>query len=159
MSIVVARIDDRLVHGQVVIGWGRGLELDRILLIDAEVAASEFERELYQMAVPAGIDIEFLTPDEAPARINALGAAADRVLVLTGSVDTMVGLATTCREAIRQINLGGIHDRPGRREYLRYVYLTNQELADLRSVEAAGVAVSAQDLPTSAPVPLAALAE
>ncbi len=157
MSIVVARIDDRLVHGQVVIGWGRPLELNRIVLVDADVAASEFERELYQMAVPAGIEIEFLSPDEAPARIEALGAESDRVLVLTGSVDTMVALAKACHGAIRKVNLGGIHDRPGRREYLRYVYLTGQELDDLRTVDAAGIEVSAQELPTSAPIPLGAL--
>lgn len=157
MSIVVARIDDRLVHGQVVIGWGRPLELNRIVLVDAEVAASEFERELYQMAVPAGIEVEFLSPDEAPARIEALGSDPDRVLVLTGSVDTMVGLAKACHGAIRTVNLGGIHDRPGRQEYLRYVYLTGQEFDDLKSVEAAGIEVSAQELPTSAPIPLAAL--
>lgn len=157
MSIVVARIDDRLVHGQVVIGWGRPLELNRIVLVDAEVAGSEFERELYQMAVPAGIVIEFLSPDEAPARIESLGADPDRVLVLTGSVDTMVALAKACHGAIHKVNLGGIHDRPGRQEYLRYVYLTAQEFADLSAVEAAGIEVSAQDLPTSAPIPLTAL--
>ena len=157
MSIIVARIDDRLVHGQVVIGWGRPLELNRIVLVDAEVAASEFERDLYLMAVPAGIEVEFLSPEQAPARIEALGAEPDRVLVLTGSVDTMVALATSCHGAIRTVNLGGIHDRPGRREYLRYVYLTGQELDGLRAVAAAGIEVTAQDLPTSAPVPLAAL--
>ncbi len=157
MSIVVARIDDRLVHGQVVIGWGRPLELSRIVLVDAEVAASAFERELYQMAVPAGIEVEFLAPDEAPARIEALGSADERVLVLTGSVDTMVTLAKSCHGAIVKVNLGGIHAQPGRREYLRYVYLSGRELDDLRTVEAAGIEVSAQDLPTTAPVPLSAL--
>ena len=157
MSIVVARIDDRLVHGQVVIGWGRPLELSRIVLVDAEVASSSFERELYQMAVPAGIDVEFLAPEEAPARIEVLNTMDERVLVLTGSVDTMVALAKNCHGAIGKVNLGGIHDRPGRREYLRYVYLSGRELDDLKAVEAAGIEVSAQDLPTTAPVPLSAL--
>ncbi len=157
MAIVVARIDDRLVHGQVVIGWGRPLEVDRIVLVDGDVAGSEFERELYEMAVPQGIAIEFLSPDDAPARIRTLGADAGRALVLTGSVDTMVTLARRCPEAIVRVNLGGIHDRPGRREYLRYLYLTAEELAQLDAVEATGVEVSAQDLPTRAPVPLAAL--
>ncbi len=157
MSIVVARIDDRLVHGQVVIGWGRPLELSRIVLVDAEVAASPFERELYQMAVPAGIDVEFLEPDAAPDRIEALGVADERVLVLTGSVDTMVALVKHCHGAIGKVNLGGIHERPGREEYLSYVYLSTREFDDLKAVEAAGIEVSAQDLPTTAPVPLSAL--
>ncbi|MDX2057526.1 MAG: PTS sugar transporter subunit IIB [Gemmatimonadales bacterium] len=157
MSIVVARVDDRLVHGQVVIGWGRPLELNRIVLVDAEVAASDFERDLYRMAVPAGIEVEFLRPAEAPARLAVLGGGPDRVLVLTGTVAGMSWLARAS-DQIRAVNLGGIHAGPGRREYLRYVYLTPDELADLRSLEAGGVRVTAQDLPTSAPVSLESLA-
>lgn len=157
MPIVVARVDDRLVHGQVVIGWGRPLEIGRILLVDADVAASDFERDLYRMAVPAGIEIEFLAPPAAAARLGALADTDDRLLVLTGTVAGMIDLARRY-PGIRAINLGGIHDGPERREYLRYVYLTDRELADLRSIAATGVAVSAQDLPTSAPVALDQLA-
>lgn len=151
--IVVARIDDRLVHGQVVIGWGRPLEIQRIVLVDREVADSEFERDLYRMAVPAGIDVEFLTPTDAPARIEAFRDSDERVLILTGTVAGMVALARSV-DGIRHINLGGVHDAPGRREYLRYVYLTPAELGELRSLAEGGVTITAQDVPTTAPIPL-----
>jgi PTS system mannose-specific IIB component/fructoselysine and glucoselysine-specific PTS system IIB component len=157
MGIVVCRIDDRLVHGQVVIGWGRALEIERIILVDAAVAGSEFEQELYRMAVPAGIDIEFLEPATAPARLDQLAGDHRRTLILTGSVDTMTGLQRQRPALIRSVNLGGIHDGPGRREYLRYVYLTDAEKHDLLDLEAAGVHVTAQDLPTSRPIALASL--
>lgn len=158
MSIVAYRIDDRLVHGQVVIGWGRPLEIARIVLVDAEVAASEFEQDLYRMAVPAGIAIEFLAPATAPGRVEALAQSAERTLVLTGTVTGMTALARKIPGTLKTINLGGIHDAPGRHEYLRYVYLSDAELADLRELAAAGVSVTAQDLPTTAPVALASLA-
>ena len=101
--------------------------------------------------------LEFLRPAEAPARLAVLGGGPDRVLVLTGTVAGMTWLARAS-DQIRAVNLGGIHAGPGRREYLRYVYLTPDELADLRSLEAGGVRVTAQDLPTSAPVSLESLA-
>ena len=151
--IVVARVDDRLVHGQVVIGWGRPLEIQRIVLVDADVAASEFERDLYRMAVPAGIEVEFLAPADAPRRFDALRDSSERVLVLTGSVSSMIDLANAVT-GIRNVNLGGIHDGPGRREYLRYVYLTPAELASLRALAETGVTITAQDVPTTAPIPL-----
>ena len=153
MSIVVARVDDRLVHGQVVIGWGRPLEVDRIVLVDAEVATSDFERDLYRMAVPEGIEIEFIGPEAAPARLEALEESGERLLILTGTVAGMTRLARDYH-GIKAVNLGGIHDGPGRHEYLRYVYLTDAELADLKSLAREGVVVTAQDLPTSAPVHL-----
>lgn len=151
MGIVVARIDDRLIHGQVVIGWGRPYEIGRVVLVDAEVAASDFEQDLYRMAAPDGIAVEFLSPDDAPARLAVLAAGSERVLVLTGTVAAMADLARAF-DGIRAVNVGGVHAGPGRREYLRFVYLTDAELADLQSLAAAGVAVSAQDLPTSPPV-------
>ena len=158
MGIVVFRVDDRLVHGQVVIGWGRPLEIDRIVLVDAEVAASEFEQDLYRMAAPAGIEIEFLAPEDAPARVEELAADPDqRTLVLTGSIEVMADLARATPRSMLAVNLGGIHAGPGRREYLRYVYLSDAEVEQLESLVAAGIDVSAQDLPTSRPIPLKAL--
>jgi len=151
VGIVVARIDDRLVHGQVVIGWGRPYEIGRIVLVDAEVAASDFEQDLYRMAVPEGIAVEFLAPDEAPLRLTALATGPERVLVLTGTVAAMADLVRGF-DGIRAVNVGGVHAGPGRREYLRFIYLTDAELADLKAIAASGVAVSAQDLPTSPPV-------
>jgi PTS system mannose-specific IIB component/fructoselysine and glucoselysine-specific PTS system IIB component len=159
MPILVARIDDRLIHGQVVIGWGRALEIERIVLVDAGVAESEFEQDLYRMAVPAGIAVEFVTPAEAPARLDVVARQPDRTLVLTGSVAAMTALQRERPSLIRAVNLGGIHDGPGRREFLRYVYLAEPELALLRDMAASGVAVSAQDLPTTRPVPLDGLAD
>lgn len=150
MSIVVARIDDRLVHGQVVIGWGRPLRIDRIALVDAEVAASDLEQDLYRLAAPPGIEVEFLSPAEAGARAGLLAASPERVMILTGSVAVMTSLV---REAgLAAVNLGGVHGGPGRHEYLRYLYLDAAEYDDLAALVADGVAVSAQDLPTSAPV-------
>lgn len=157
MSIVVARIDDRLVHGQVVIGWCRPHEITRILLVDAEVAASEFERELYRLAVPDGIAIEFLTDGTAPARLEQAAASPERALVLTGSVESMAALQRARPHLIQTINVGGVHDRPGRLERLRYVYLSEGELSTLGALAGAGVSVTAQDLPTTRPVGLAEL--
>ena len=55
---------------------------------------------------------------------------------------------------IRQVNLGGIHHKSGRTARLRYVFLSPQEAAELRELAARGVAISAQDVPATAPVPL-----
>jgi D-glucosaminate PTS system EIIB component len=155
MAIVVCRVDDRLVHGQVVVGWGRPLEIERIALVDRDVAGSEDEQELYRLATPPGMAVEFLDPDQAPTRLETLAAGRERVLVLTGSVDTMVQLARAAPTAVRSVTLGGVHDGPARREYLRYVYLTEAELSELKGLDSVGIRVTAQDLPGSRPVSVA----
>ena len=158
MPIVLSRVDDRLVHGQVVIGWGRPLGVQLIVLVDEGVAASPWEQDLYRMAVPPGIELRFATVAEAIGQLVGWQASAARTMLLTGDVDTMAALHRADPAVVHRINLGGVHHRAGRRERLPYVYLTDEELHTLEALRNDGAEVTAQDLPTTAPVALKALA-
>lgn len=157
MSIVLFRIDDRLIHGQVLIGWGRPLGIDLIILVDDQVATSAWEQELYRMAVSPEIEVRFVTVAEATAQMTDLQSNGKRGLVLTGDLDTMAALRAASPEVVQRINLGGIHHRPGRRERLPFVYLTDQELRTLQALETGGAVITAQDLPTTPAVGLRSL--
>lgn len=153
MGIHLYRIDDRLIHGQVVVGWGQPLNIRLLVLVDDLVASSEWEKELYQMAVPPEMEVRFV--DVATAiRDHAKYADDPRPgIVLTGDISSMYRLVKGVK-AIGSVNLGGIHHRAGRAEKLRYVYLTPDEESQLRDLEAAGVEVTAQDVPSARAVPL-----
>jgi PTS system mannose-specific IIB component/fructoselysine and glucoselysine-specific PTS system IIB component len=157
MSIVLCRIDDRLIHGQVVIGWGRAMGIDLIILVDDQVAASDWEQELYRMAVSPEIEVRFVTRSEAARQMSEWQSNGKRGLVLTGDLETMAALRASSPDVVQRINLGGIHHRAGRRERLPFIYLTDQELGTLRALEAGGAVITAQDLPTMAPVALRAM--
>jgi PTS system mannose-specific IIB component/fructoselysine and glucoselysine-specific PTS system IIB component len=158
MSIVLCRIDDRLIHGQVVIGWGRAMGIDLIILVDDQVATSEWEQELYRMAVAPEIEVRFVTVTDAASHMADWQSNGKRGLVLTGDLETMATLRASNPEVVQRINLGGIHHRAGRRERLPFLYLTDQELGTLRALEAGGAVITAQDLPTTPPVALRSLA-
>jgi mannose/fructose/N-acetylgalactosamine-specific phosphotransferase system component IIB len=157
MSIVLFRIDDRLIHGQVLIGWGRPLGIDLIILVDDQVAASDWEQDLYRMAVPPEIEVRFVTVAQAAGQMADWQSNGKRGLVLTGDLETMAALRAASPEVVQRINLGGIHHRPGRRERLPFVYLTDQELRTLQALETGGAVITAQDLPTTPPVGLRSL--
>ena len=158
MAIQLYRIDDRLIHGQVVVGWGQPLNIRFLVLVDDMVAASDWEKDLYRMAVPPEMEIIF--NDVATAiRDHARYATDPRPgLLITGDIANMYRLVEGVK-AIGNVNLGGIHHRAGRSEKLRYVYLTPDEETQRRDLEAAGVEVTAQDVPSSRPVPLAEVLE
>jgi mannose/fructose/N-acetylgalactosamine-specific phosphotransferase system component IIB len=157
MPIVLCRVDDRLIHGQVVVGWGQTLGVDRIVLVDNQVANSDWEQDLYRMGVSPGIQVAFESVADASAHLAAWRSDGQRVLVLTGDLETMASLYAADPLAVHRINLGGIHHRPGRRERLPYLYLTDEELRAALALEAAGAEITAQDLPTTQPVSLRAL--
>lgn len=153
MSIVLVRVDDRLIHGQVVVGWVQALGVQRIVLVDDEVSANDWERELYRLSVPPGLAVEFATVDEAVALMEEWGNAPQRTILLAGDVDTIVRLCG--RTAfIRKVNVGGLHDGTARSQRLSYVYLSDAEAQQLQALSEAGVEVTAQDVPTARAVPL-----
>jgi PTS system mannose-specific IIB component/fructoselysine and glucoselysine-specific PTS system IIB component len=159
VPVELYRIDDRLIHGQVVVGWGRPLDIGFIVLVDDEVAASEWEQELYRMGVPPEMDVHFVSVDEAARAHARYRADARPGIVLTGDIATMRRLVdavagTDGAGAVRQVNLGGLHHRPGRVQRMRYVFLTGDEEAALRALAARGVTVTAQDVPATRPVAL-----
>jgi len=157
MPIVLCRVDDRLVHGQVVVGWGRPLDLHRIVLVDDEVRASPWEQELYRMAAPPEIAVEFASAAEAAPRLAGWESSRERVLVLVGTIGIASELERQAPGVLHKLNLGGIHAGPGRRERLRYLYLSDEELSMLQGLARRGMQISAQDLPTTRQVPLADL--
>ena len=158
MGIQLYRIDDRLIHGQVVVGWGQPLNIRLIVLVDDMVAGSDWEKDLYRMAVPPEMEVIF--DDVASGIRNHSRYASDPRpgLLITGDISSMHRLVKGVK-AIGSVNLGGIHHRAGRSEKLRYVYLTPDEENQLSDLEAAGVEVTAQDVPSSRAVPLSEVLE
>jgi len=151
MSVLV-RVDDRLVHGQVVLGWGRALKLRHLVLVDDAIATSAWEQDLYRMGVPDDMTIEFASVAAASERFAGWDAAKDRSMVLVNDVAT---LARLCDAApVGRVNLGGIHQAPERAQRLPYVFLSDAEVDELRRLAERGVAITAQDVPTARPVPL-----
>ncbi len=153
MSIALYRVDDRLIHGQVVVGWGQPLDASFIVLVDDAVRSSEWEQDLYRMGVPPRMEVIFASVTEALRRLPEWEAEPRVGILLTGDLDTMAALALGSNR-VGKVNIGGIHHRAGRSERLRYVYLTNEEAAKLRAIAAGGVNVTAQDVPTARAVPL-----
>jgi mannose/fructose/N-acetylgalactosamine-specific phosphotransferase system component IIB len=147
------RIDDRLIHGQVVVGWGQPCGLGFVVLVDDGVVGSDWEQELYRMGVPPEMELHFESVESAAEKLATFRADPRPGMLLTGDVETMRRLAARAPE-IRQVTVGGIHHKMGRTPRLRYVFLSPQDEAELRALAATGVSVSAQDVPSASPIPL-----
>jgi PTS system mannose-specific IIB component/fructoselysine and glucoselysine-specific PTS system IIB component len=152
MSLALVRLDDRLIHGQVVVGWGQPLNIAFIILVDDEVRDSAWEQDLYRMGVPSSIEVVFASVDEARRQIPDWEADPRVGILLAGDIDTMTALVAGGN--IPRVNIGGIHHRTGRSERLRYVYLTDEEAVKLRRLASDGIEVTAQDVPTARAVPI-----
>jgi PTS system mannose-specific IIB component/fructoselysine and glucoselysine-specific PTS system IIB component len=152
VTLVLNRIDDRLIHGQVVVGWGQPLDVHFIVLVDDAVAASDWEQELYRMGVPPEMEVRFLSVADASQHLDQFRTEPRAGILLTGDIATMCRLVAEA--GVREVNVGGIHHRAGRVQHLRYVFLTPAEEQALREIAEQGAVVTAQDVPAARAIPL-----
>ena len=153
MTVVLFRVDERLIHGQVVVGWGRRLEAESLIVVGDELAGSPNEQEIYRAGLPRGLTADFWSEAVAAIRLPELMDSDDRILVLTPDLGTMWRLAVA-GVPIHEVNVGGLHAASGRDAVLPYVYLDPDDRQRVRDFEAAGVRVTAQDVPGGARVRL-----
>lgn len=156
MSVALYRIDDRLIHGQVVVGWGQPLNIGFIVLVDDNVACCDWEQDLYRMGVPPEMEILFADVPAAVRDHERYVKDPRRGIIVTPDVGTMQRLVAGVG-SIPEVNVGGIHHRAGRTQRVRYVFLTPGEEHELMALADLGVRVTAQDVPNARQVPMAEL--
>jgi mannose/fructose/N-acetylgalactosamine-specific phosphotransferase system component IIB len=156
MSITLIRVDDRLIHGQVAVGWTRALSIDHILVADDKVGSDPLQSSLMKMAAPTGVSVTLSPVREAAARIVSGDFAEGRVLVL---VRGPVELAQLRDGGVPfdSVNVGNVHTGPGRVKLTREVHASVEELAVWRDLANAGVRLEAQWLPNESRTDLSAL--
>lgn len=149
--ISLIRIDDRLIHAQVVIGWGRVLNPDRIVVADDEVAASGWEQSLYAAATPPEIKVSILALEETVRQLKGGVFDREKLILLVRHPRSVIGLMDLGLE-IETVNVGGLHYEKGKEKYVDHVYLDEGEKTALRELVKRGVTLEARALPESEPV-------
>lgn len=154
MPILLYRVDDRLIHGQVVVGWGNRLDPDRYVVVDDTLAEAGWEQELYALGVPGGTEVEFVTVEEARDSLQEWSDSLLGTVLLFRNLESVVRLSSGGALSGRELNLGGIHHKPGSKRVLSYLYLDEEDRERLRTLEERDIVVTARDLPGSARVSL-----
>jgi mannose/fructose/N-acetylgalactosamine-specific phosphotransferase system component IIB len=153
MSVALVRIDDRLVHGQVVEGWLRLMRLNHIVVASDVVSADETQKALYFLAVPHGVALQCLSITEAAAEWQRDAWGEDKVIVLLSNPEDTLRLLEA-GAPIHSVNVGGLHFREGRVQVLKAVSLDDRDVAALRGLSSRRVALEARPLPLDEPIDL-----
>jgi mannose/fructose/N-acetylgalactosamine-specific phosphotransferase system component IIB len=155
VSWVLHRIDDRLIHGQVVVTWSHHLRPHRVWVVDDACAASTWEADLLRACAPE-VDVRVVDVAGAAAVYAHEAAAPDRVFLLVRNLQTALALVER-GVPIERFNIGGLHYAAGKDKINDYVYLDGDDRHAARALLGRGVALEVQDVPAATPEPLAAL--
>lgn len=146
MPVVLARIDDRLIHGQVTVGWSRQLRPDRIILANNAIAADPWQKRVYASSVPPGIAVSILSVSRTAAELADPDHLDERILLLTGSAEEMTELVRI-GAPVATVNVGGLHFSAGKREMLPFVFVDGTDLRAFARLLDMGTILSAQQVP------------
>lgn len=155
MSWILHRVDDRLIHGQVVIAYGQRMNPQRIWVADDAAAGSRWERELLLSAAP-DIEVRVVTVAEAAAAYAAEASAAGGAFLLLRDLRAALALVEAGAN-VPTLNLGGLHYAPGKSKVNEYIYLDEADLGAARGLISRGVTLEVQDVPATRTQPLRAL--
>lgn len=158
MSLVLVRIDDRLIHGQVTVGWGSFLNPDRIMLVSDEIAQNDWEKELYESCVPFNMAVSILSVKDAAEALRENRFSDDRMILLAENPEIIVELVKSGAE-FKQVNIGGMHHKPEKKKILSYLFVDDQDTIYLKSLLDSGIELICQDLPQSKKENLAGILE
>jgi mannose/fructose/N-acetylgalactosamine-specific phosphotransferase system component IIB len=154
-NIQLVRIDERMIHGQVVTQWLRNIHCDRILLVDDGVFADEFLKKVVVMAAPADVAIEVLTVDMAADSLKSDKFREQALMILVrhpSTVEALVGKGIK----ITKLNLGGMGTKPGRKRLFKNIAISSEEAEIFKRLAANGVVTTIQMTPNEKPVDLMA---
>ena len=156
----LVRVDNRLVHGQVLEAWLPALDAQGILIADDEAARNSLVRSAMSLAIPSRVSFQVLRVADAAAllRPGGKGPSSPRTLLLLRDVRDAVALVEGGVK-FPKLNLGNVHFGSGRKQVSPSVYLDANEMAQLQQLASAGIEIEARAVPAEAPTSLATLRE
>ncbi|MEY8351778.1 PTS sugar transporter subunit IIB [Lachnospiraceae bacterium 54-53] len=146
MAIVHARVDERLIHGQVAMVWTNTLGATRIIVANNEAVKDDMIIAGLKMAKPAGVRLSILSLKRAAEKFAEKGYEEDKVFLITKSIGDMAALIRS-GVPIKEFNVGNVAKREGSRPVKKSVNLTEADIKDIREMTDMGVSVTAQMLP------------
>ncbi|MEO1772905.1 MULTISPECIES: PTS system mannose/fructose/N-acetylgalactosamine-transporter subunit IIB [Enterococcus] len=145
MKIVLARIDDRLIHGQVVTRWIQYSRAKNVLIIDDEVPNNSFLKQVITLSIPPKINIFIKSISEAIEFIHS-NKTNDSFMLLFKYPDTVLKLLNSGVD-IPELNLGGVGAHERRKKFYRNISLSKQEIETLRTISERGSKIFIKSIP------------
>lgn len=146
MIFTTVRVDDRLIHGQVVVGWTRTAGITHILVADDKTANDPVQCSLLKMVTPVGIRSDILTVDKAVTKIESGVLKKYKSMLLVSGPETLVRLMDKGVE-ISDVNIGNVRSTEGRQKVLSHMYASAEEIGFWRELDNRGVRLTGQILP------------
>ncbi len=146
MPIVLTRIDDRLIHGQVVEGWLKKIRVTHILVVSDEAAQDAMQKTLLGMAAPSNVRVSTLSVEDAASEIKSDTFNKDFLLILFSNPSEVLRFLEL-GVRIESINVGGMHFSSGKRQLLKNLSVDGSDITAFQKISEMGIELEGRILP------------
>ena len=146
MPIALVRIDDRLIHGQVALGWTKMLNATVIVVADDTAAADQMQKTMLKAATPIGVRSAIVSIADGAALLNGPKVAKDKVFVVVRGPAAVVGLVNAGVD-IKKVIVGNMRMEDGKKRITKEVAANEEEWNHLKDLDGKGVELVAQWMP------------
>lgn len=144
-EVVLTRIDDRLLHGQVSKKWLNEVKANTIIVADDKIAEDSEKIKILNVATPIGIKSYFLSIADAIDKLKHLEEDIRAILLVENTKSALEIIDKGLN--IDKINLGNQRKRIDTKEITPSIYLKDEEIKDLEKIEEKGIKVMILTLP------------
>lgn len=155
MPINVARIDDRLIHGQVITTWVKNFDIEQVLIINDKVAADKVQQSVLTMSAPPDLKVLVFGVSQFIDILKKTEIKKRTMLLFTTSIDVNKLIEGGLK--IDKLNVGGMRMQDGRHQLSRAVSVTAEEEQAFKNIIANNVEVEVQMVPKDPVVDLKTL--
>ena len=152
MNVVLSRIDERLIHGQVMTRWIKGLFVKRILVIDDKIACDDFYKQVLTMSAPSGIELKCLSAEKA-AKVLSENSDDVNTLLLFKEIAMAKKLADA-GYLVSELDIGNVGSSRIRKAVTKQVFMSDEEIQIAKDLNSKGMKIVIQMLPTDSAVDL-----
>lgn len=146
MTIKIVRIDDRLIHGQIVQGWLKTIDVDKILIVSDEVANDEMQQVLLSMAVPSSVKLVIKSIKDASYEIANEVYEKDNLMILFSNPQDIVKMIDNGIK-FQSINIGGMHYAHGKKQLLSNLSVDRNDVEAFLKLINCGIELETRALP------------
>ncbi|MGL5886312.1 MAG: PTS sugar transporter subunit IIB [Lactobacillus panisapium] len=154
----LVRVDERLLHGQVAIGWTSNSGANTILVANDEAQKDQVKAMALNLAKPTGVKLYIRGVEESGKIVEKFAAAKKaQVLVLVRTIQDALKLIKGANGTIQELNVGGLKYEQGKRKLNDYVAVSDQDISDLKAIQKMGVELDFRMLPRDKKISLSDL--
>jgi mannose/fructose/N-acetylgalactosamine-specific phosphotransferase system component IIB len=146
-GLVLIRIDDRLIHGQVIQAWVRHTRADCIVVASDLVSDDPLQKSIMEIAAPPPLKVEILKVREATAKILEGHFKNFKTIILFSNPQDLLRAMEWGLEP-KKVNVGVLHYLEGRRLLTSEVALNKKEIKAFRLLMQKGVSLELQAVPS-----------